>query len=139
MRRFFVPGAALALLCVSLVVVFGSGQAMADGLEDLPGWDRYQRMRRAGSLASGGTVRGVRWAEDGGSVSFERDGEWFRVDLQTMAVGPAEREAGGGRQQGRRGRRGGPGRGRQRHTEASPDGAWKAVSRDWNVVACRVS
>ncbi|MHC4910851.1 MAG: hypothetical protein ACYTF9_14170, partial [Planctomycetota bacterium] len=127
MRRYSL----FVVLSVAMLALLAVHPAAADGLEDLPGWDRYQRMRRAGSLASGGTVRSVSWSADGGSVTFSRDGEWFTLDLQTLATSPATAPERGERND--RGRRRGPARGRQRKSETSPDGSWEAISRNWNV------
>ncbi len=81
---------------------------------------------------AGGTIRRVEWSDDGRTLSFERLGEACAFDLVGRVMVPAAEEDDEDDDDGRRRDRG-PARGRQRAKETSPDGAWTAISRDWNV------
>jgi dipeptidyl-peptidase-4 len=122
------PATALAaILLIALVV-----RAEPD-LSDIPGYDRYQLVQRSMSeFARGGTVRAVRWTEDG-RLLYTVEGQRSAVDLATMERTELE-EGDEPRRGGDRPRRRGPGRGRQFERAASPDGSWTAICRDWNVV-----
>lgn len=93
-----------------------------------------------------GVVRRVGWEEDGKTVQFESQGTRHIVNLETLeqreatAKDPKQSPRDGGRRStaipgastgkyvGR------PTRGRQYTRVDSPDGAWQAHYRDWNVV-----
>lgn len=104
-------------------------------LRDLPGYERYQEVReRENDLVSGGTIRDEAWDAEGRWLRFTRGEIRFVFDLETRRLSedkePRERAA----EEGGPGRRRGPGRGRQRDREVSPDGRWVAVAEDNNVV-----
>ena len=99
-------------------------------------------------LVVGGRATGIEWSEDGTSVTFSSARKRLKFDMTTKSLTPVEGEAdaddaGGPPQRGgNRAARGGqgqvqrggmPARGRQREREVSPDGAWVAVCKDWNV------
>ena len=69
---------------------------------------------------------------DHGLLVFERLGDAWAYELDTGVLRPAEPDE--TREERSRPRNRGPARGRQRQRETSPDGAWVAVCRDWNVV-----
>jgi len=128
----------LGLLVLSATGIPGTAAAAFSGLEKMPGYDRYQKMRQMqGDLVAGGAVSQVRWADDGQSFEYRVGEQRFRFDLVTKMVSaleaPAEEgdEERGGRRPGA-GRR--PARGAQRDFEPSPDGQWNARCVDWNVV-----
>ncbi len=95
---------------------------------------------------SPGSVARVAWSEDGKQVLFTNQGMRYRLDLETLereTVGTADRSARGARGPSRRRGDAGastgkyvgrPSRGRQYTQVDSPDGAWEAHYRDWNVV-----
>lgn len=96
----------------------------------MPGYDRYEKMRReiAGSVKRG-VVR-PQWEEDGKFFTYSLDGKKYRYDIAarraTLIEGGADPEPKPKAQQR-------PARGRQYLSEDSPDGAWTASFRDRNV------
>jgi len=123
--------AILSLLLVPSVATVAGEPAWPDGHE------RVVEMRRAmRGAVSGGTIRDVRWSEDGTSVAYRIGDLWHRCDLETGAVTadvepPADEARAEPPSSPRRPR---PARGRQRTEEPSPDGLWTAACVDWNVV-----
>lgn len=100
---------------------------------------------------SPGSVQRVEWSKDGKSVSYTNQGKRYALDLATFErtegakKEPATNEPGprGPRRRNRGGNDSGastgkyvgrPTRGRQYTQVNSPDGAWQAHYRDWNVV-----
>ncbi len=99
-----------------------------------------------------GTVSDIEWSDDGKSLSFTTEGRRYRFDLETLSREeveepketdergegrrrpPGERLRGGGSDNGTGKYVGRPTRGRQYVRVDSPDGAWEAHYRDWNVV-----
>ncbi|MEZ6197768.1 MAG: DPP IV N-terminal domain-containing protein [Planctomycetota bacterium] len=92
-----------------------------------------------------GTVDKVAWADDGSAVFFTNGGKRFRVDLGSLEKteiadddGPTTttRPLRGWRGEAAPsvGKYRRPSRGRQATEMQSPDGNWKAIHRDWNVV-----
>jgi dipeptidyl-peptidase 4 len=102
-----------------------------DRLQTMPRYDRYEKIRREiGGAVTGGNLA-VRWADDGKSFTFTRDGKRFRYDIagrKAIEEGEAERPAAPRR---------GPARGRQHDRVDSPDGNLIAVHVDRNVVIRR--
>lgn len=100
-------------------------------LEKMPRYDRYDRIRRqiSGSIERGALT--VRWAEDGKSFTYPKDGKNYRYDVATAKI--AETPAEAARPPGRRGQRGGPERGRQFDVATSNSGKRKAFHRNRNV------
>ena len=105
-----------------------------------PAFD-YEEFRAAseelGRFDPGGRVSGVSWSDDGSTLSFTRLGQRYDFDLLARTLEPVVTEEESDDVEdgdGQRRRRRGPGRGRQRSRETSPDGAWAAISEDWNVV-----
>ncbi len=122
------------LFAAVLVVAACRGAARGqDRFESLPGHDRFKLISDAlPELSATGRVTDVEWQE--GALLFNRGGERFRFDLVTRELEAAPVPDGAERpREGARGRDG-PGRGRQAERAESPDGAWSAVCRDWNVV-----
>ena len=101
-----------------------------DRLASMPGAERYAAMapRLQTALKSGAIA--PRWAEDGKSFEYTRDGKRFRFDLVTRRTS----DVAGAATNGTAGRRaGGPARGRQ-FTEAwTADSARKAIFKDRNI------
>jgi len=133
------------ILPAVLIVVGGcaGGAGSVGGPEDTTptpalgaaGYETYRdASRELARFDPGGRISRIRWDESGASVSFTRLGEAYVFDIDDRALAPVEPtddEAGATPPRGPRRR--GPGRGRQRASEPSPDGQWRAVCRDWNV------
>ncbi len=101
-------------------------------LEEIPGYERYVKVRDTVRGVSGARISRLAWGE--GGLAFTRGEERLRVDFATgtvAAVGEGEGEEG---YEAQPRRRRGVARGSQRDRERSPDGKWEAVCRDWNVV-----
>ena len=118
---------ALAALALATTVPALTAQ---DRLASMPGAERYAAMapRLQTALKSGAIA--PRWAEDGKSFEYTRDGKRFRFDLVTRRTS----DVAGAATNGTAGRRaGGPARGRQ-FTEAwTADSARKAIFKDRNI------
>ena len=118
---------ALAALALATTVPALTAQ---DRLASMPGAERYAAMapRLQTALKSGAIS--PRWAEDGKSFEYTRDGKRFRFDLVTRRTS----DVAGAATNGTAGRRaGGPARGRQ-FTEAwTADSARKAIFKDRNI------
>ena len=128
--------AAARALRISTIAAVAATAAAApasaqDRLESYPGHERYARMApQIRDAVVSGALR-VEWAEDGRSFTYERNGAHFRYDVGSRAaveVSAPQSDAAGGRGFG-----GGPARGRQFTTAASPDGTLEAVYRDRNL------
>lgn len=102
-----------------------------DRLKTYPGYEHYMKMSQdmRGAFQSG--ALSVKWADDGKSFEYNKDGRRWRFDLKTkkpVDIGEATRD-----ERGMMRRRGGPARGRQ-YTEAlSPDEKIKAFYKDRNL------
>ena len=118
---------ALAALALATTVPALTAQ---DRLASMPGAERYAAMapRLQTALKSGAIS--PRWAEDGKSFEYTRDGKRFRFDLVTRRTS----DVAGAATNGTAGRRaGGPARGRQ-FTEAwTADSTRKAIFKDRNI------
>lgn len=117
------------LLAFALAQIAGAQEY----LNEMPRYDRYEKLRRevVGSVKSGAVS--VNWSEDGKSFTYRRDDKTYRVLLPSgkeEEVTGAKPETPGGRSRG--GQRA-PERGRQFDTAVSADGKLKAVTRDRNV------
>lgn len=100
-------------------------------LQEMPRYDRYQRIGAASRGAlTGGTAQAF-WAEDGKSFKYQKDGKWLRFDVATRKTSDTDAPTAPARS----GRfRPGPSRGRQNAIVESPDGKRTATSKDRNVV-----
>ncbi len=119
----------LAFAAVALAATVSALHAQ-DRLASMPGAERYATMapRLQTALKSGAIA--PRWAEDGKSFEFTRDGKHFRFDVATRAT----TEAAAGAASGTAGRRaGGPARGRQATEAWTADSARKAIFKDRNI------
>ncbi len=145
MRRLMV----MIFVATHLLLVQSSyGQT---GLSGLPGYDRYQKVNRlTRQLALEGRVRGIKWSDDGESMTFSKRKDRFIVNLTDMSIEsckpspdaksqPAVKSTRGKRApQRRQTPRGRAGRAQQVTWVTSPDGKWIARYRDYNVVLERV-
>jgi dipeptidyl-peptidase 4 len=102
-------------------------------LEPLPGYERYRLvMRQSGELNREGHVTRTHWTEDGQSLYFSRGDERLRFCLIERVMESVEEGEEPPRPRAERTRR--PPRAQQRDVEPSPDGMWRAICRDFNVV-----
>ncbi|MGV3615674.1 MAG: DPP IV N-terminal domain-containing protein [Fimbriimonas sp.] len=117
----------LLTLVLGAVAGFASAQ---DALNEMPRYDRYEKLRReiSGSVKYGTAT--VTWAEDGKSLTYRRDDKNYRLDLATGQESEATATSANGR--GGQTRRT-PERGRQFDVAFSPDEKRKAFHRDGNV------
>jgi dipeptidyl-peptidase 4 len=128
-------------LSVSLATLFAllatASVQSQDRLKTMPGYEQYSKMSReiSGSVKSGNLS--VKWLEGGKAFEYRKDGKTYRYDVATRNAAEASSSSadsdssGDGRMT--RGQFGGPGRGRQFDTAASPDGKLKAVYRNRNL------
>ncbi len=128
------------VLLLALAVLAGAVGAQ-DRLKTYPGYEQYAKMlkelqggqpgggARMGMMGMGG---GIRWAEDGKSFTFPKDGKTWTYDLAakkaTEFTGQAPQPGGFAGRPG-----GGPERGRQFTEAVSPDKKWKALYKDRNL------
>jgi dipeptidyl-peptidase-4 len=121
-----------------------AGRVVAqDRLKTMPGYERYESMRRESTNAFKSGALTVTWTNEGGAFDYRRDGKRFRYDVETRRaaeLSPESTNAPASRS-GRRGRREAtgrnqperPARGRQYTWAPSPDGKFKALYRDRNL------
>ena len=135
MRRLILP-------LFALWFIFASAIIAQDNLSRLPGYENYQRISSvARQLGSEGRVSNVDWSDDGATMTYQRQGDWYKVTFSDFAIEKIERP------EARKQRRGGPGasrrppaggqrvgRAEQATRVASPDGKWVAIYKDYNVV-----
>jgi dipeptidyl-peptidase-4 len=122
-----------SLLILIVLLAFAAGLSTAqDRLKTYPGYEQFQKMSKEyqGAVKSGALQ--VKWADDGKSFTYNRDGKSWKYDLAAKkavesGTAPATPEGLGGR------RVGGPERGRQFTEAVSPDKKLKAFYRDRNV------
>lgn len=122
----------IALIAALHIAGGASGQAT---LQKQPGYDRYRAVQQASrELSAMGRIGRIDWSDDGSHVTFRRDGETVRFDLNRREfVKDVDQDADGDAAAARRSSRQSPARGRQRDVEPSPNGRWTARSSDWNV------
>ncbi len=133
-RRLITRRSALAILALAALVSLASVSFAQDRLKTYPGYDRVQTMSKElqGAFKTGALT--VRWADDGKSFEYTRDGRTYKYDIakkqavDTGAAQPAQKPEGM-----RGGRGGGPARGRQFTEAVSPDKKIKAFYRDRNL------
>ncbi len=118
-NRFFLAAALAATISVS--------QAQ-DKLKNMPGYEQYQKISPQiySSVKSG--ALSAKWNEDGSSFEYSQDGKLYRYDIKSKKaseIGEAPKPEGR--------RRTGPARGRQFDSATSPDGAFKAFTKDRNM------
>lgn len=99
-----------------------------DKLKSMPGYERYQKIspQIRTSVKTGALI--VKWSDDGSSFEYERDKKLYRYTVKTKTVA----EIGDAPASDRRGMAG-PARGRQSDFANSPDGKWKAYTKDRNM------
>jgi len=119
-----------------LIILAGAGSASAQSrLPEYPGHADYERVApRLRNAWTSGAIGGIRWTDDGATLEFLHRGTPHRYDLVSGALmqpppEPTTTETGP-----RSGaRRGGPARGRQSDSAASPDRSFTAIHRARNL------
>ncbi|MCA1790122.1 MAG: DPP IV N-terminal domain-containing protein, partial [Thioalkalivibrio sp.] len=120
-----------------VLVILSSPLAAQDRLKAMPGYTQYAEMapKIPRAMVSGALV--PRWADDGRSFEYTRDGKRWRYDLAARRATELD-TAGTGNTGGVGGRRGaGVARGRQATEAWSPDSSMKAVYRERNLFVSR--
>ena len=128
-----------ALSALVVGVVLTTAQQLAaqtyTPIKQIPGGELMQRMQSAmAGIGDGGAVGSIRWNLIAGELCFEKNG-WKTMELATGRVQPMDGEPPESALPSRVERGSGsrrPARGRQFTSEASPDGAWTALSEDGN-------
>jgi dipeptidyl-peptidase-4 len=112
---------------VILVLTFQISVAQ-DKLKSMPGYERYQKIspQIRASVKTGALT--VKWSDDGSSFNYERDKKVYRYTVKTKTT----TEVGDAPAPERRNMTG-PARGRQAQSTNSPDGKWKAYTKDRNM------
>jgi dipeptidyl-peptidase-4 len=118
-NQFFLAAALAATISVS--------QAQ-DKLKSMPGYDQYQKIAPQSFTAVKSGAISAKWNEDGNSFEYGQDGKLFRYDIK----GKIAKEIGVAPQIERR-RPDGPVRGRQFDSALSPDGTFKAFTKERNM------
>jgi dipeptidyl-peptidase-4 len=135
MRKHPWIGIGLVGLAFTCVAGVSEGQ---DRLKAMPGYSKYQQKAReiTGAAVRPGNLA-VSWTEGGKAFEFRKDGKSYRYDIAARKLeelkGRSAAEPAAEEGRGRRGGGGGPGRGQQFATLASPDGTLKATYRDRNL------
>jgi dipeptidyl-peptidase 4 len=124
---------------IALCWILAAHAALAqDRLKAMPEYERYQRMSRAIPTSVKLGALNVRWAEDGTSFEYQKQGKRFRYDLaarKATELGSAAQTQPSTQPDGLRPRRRptGVARGRQSASALSPDGKLRAFYRDRNL------
>jgi dipeptidyl-peptidase 4 len=120
------------LVMLVVLLAFAAGLSTAqDRLKTYPGYEQYQKMIKDSQGAFKSGALQVRWADDGKSFTYNRDGKTWKFDLAAKKA--AETGAAPAQPEGFGRRGGGPERGRQFAEAVSPDKKLKAFYRDRNV------
>lgn len=125
-RRTAVVGLAVLALLAGIV-------GAQDRLKTYPGYDQFLKMSKEIPSAMKTGALQVRWAADGKSFEYSRDGKTYKYNIAAKkttegAASAAPAQEGMGRRSG-----GGPERGRQFTEALSPDKKYKALYRDRNL------
>ena len=99
-----------------------------DKLRSMPGYDQYQKMAPQIYTAVKSGALSAKWNDDGRAFEYVQDGKLFRYDIKSKTA----TELGEAPKPEPR-RRSGPARGRQYDSAESPDGAFKAFTKDRNM------
>jgi dipeptidyl-peptidase-4 len=133
-RRLNAKTTIVVLLALTVLVSLTGVSFGQDRLKTYPGYDRFQMMSKElpGAFKTGALT--VRWAEDGKSLEYTRDGKTYKYDVaKKQATEMAAAQPGQKPEGFRGGRGGGPERGRQFTEAVSPDKKSKAFYRDRNL------
>jgi dipeptidyl-peptidase-4 len=126
-------------LALGLVITTGllPGLVVAqDRLKAMPGYEHFQQKSKEiiGSVKLG--TLSATWLDGGKAFEYPKDGKRYRYDIaeaKATEVPDGTPEPKAPEPTGRRGRQGGPARGRQFNSSVSPDGLLKATYRDRNL------
>ena len=130
-RSFLRIFAALGVIAVIVGVEHATVGAQ-DRLKSMPGYTQYERMSGAIPAAVKSGALAVTWV-DAHTFEYPRDGKRYRYDVLTKSVAEMALSTVNPVPAGRGGRGGGPARGRQVDSAASPDGKLKAAYHDRNL------
>jgi dipeptidyl-peptidase-4 len=116
----------------ALLLAAVAGAHAQETLQEMPRYDRYEKLRReiTGSVKRGQIF--ANWAEDSKGFTYSKDGKTYNYDVAAKKAEETTAPA-TGRGGGRGGNRGAPQRGRQFDVAFSPDEKLKAFSRANNV------
>ncbi len=123
------------IISVTFGYSFASGQSIQ--LSDLPGYEKYQAASKASRELRSRPPSRLSWSDDGKLLYFSIAGKRKQVDLSNGEIDVADNDSEEDTESAdspRRRRRGGVGRAKQRTSIESPDGQWKAVYRDHNII-----
>jgi dipeptidyl-peptidase 4 len=124
---------ALKSLLIFMLVLSTLPVGAQDRLKSMPGYEQYQKMSREAAAAFKSGALQAAWRDGGKALEYRKDGKLWRYDIATKQVAEATGSTGAITPQfGRRGG-GGPERGRQFDSAASPDGKLKAFYRNRNL------
>lgn len=113
----------LVIVCLTFQISYAQ-----DKLKSMPGYDRYQKIApQIRSAVKSGALT-AKWSDDGSSFEYTRDKKLYRYTVKTKKT----TEVGDAPVSDRRGMSG-PARGRQFDFANSPDGKWKAHTKDRNM------
>lgn len=99
-----------------------------DKLKKMPGYERYQKIAPQIRTAVKPGVLTVKWSEDGSSFDYERDRKLYRYTIKTKSVTEIGDAPTADRRPMAR-----PARGRQYDFADSPDGNWRAFTKNRNM------
>ena len=129
MRLSFRPAFPLVASLLFVLILWPLPARAQDRIKRMPGYERYEEMRAALPTAFRSGAVNPTWAEDSKSFEYVLAGKRWRFDVaskKASELGDVEPTQGF-----RRG--GGPERGRQFDSAASPDSSLKAFYRDRNL------
>ena len=122
----------------TLALTLAASITAQDRFETLPGYDRYKLVTDSmNELVTGGRISRINFNDEHSRLEFVRDNVKYELDLETLEL--SEQQVVEDNEDGPSTRRRprGPGRGRQRDHETSPDKVYIARCVDWNVVIDR--
>lgn len=111
-----------------LLVLLSISAFAQDKLKTMPGYDRYHKIapQIRTSVKSGALT--VKWSDDGSSFEYEKDKKLYRYSVKNKTVTEVGEAPAAERRMSAR-----PARGRQYDFANSPDGKWKAYTKDRNM------
>jgi dipeptidyl-peptidase-4 len=123
-----------ALVAATLLAGSAREAGAQERLKGMPGFSRFETVNKEISGAFKSGALSVAWTDGGKAFVYRKDGKTYRYDIAAKKATEFKGEmppasAPGGR----RGRFGGPARGRQFDSATSPDKSLKAFYRDRNV------
>ena len=124
MQRWVIAPASIAVLSAVLLA--------QDRLKTMPEYGQHQKIAPQIASAIKYGALSATWTADGTAIEYDRDGRWYRFEVETRQARDLGLQGNGsGGQQGSFGPE--PERGRQFTTALSPDGKLRASYRDRNL------